>query len=86
MRGNITAIITGVITLVIGMVLATTVNTQAATLGSAANIGSFTGTQNIGDLIPLVYISAILLLGVGLIGGGGLAAIQRVRRGGGGSM
>ena len=71
MPNTITAIITGVITLVIGMVLATTVNTQAATLGSATNIGSFTGTQNIGDLIPLVYISAILLLGVSLIGLGG---------------
>ena len=72
MPNTVTAIIVGVITLVIGMVLATTVNTQAATLGSAANIGSFTGTQNIGDLIPLVYISAILLLGVSLIGVGGV--------------
>jgi len=81
MQANIIAIVTGVITLVIGMVLATTVNTQAATLGSAANIGSFTGTQNIGDLIPLVYISAILMLGVGLIGLGGYGTYKGMKGG-----
>ena len=71
------AIVGGVIALVIGMVLATTVNSQAATTGGAANIGSFAGAQSINDLIPLVYISAILLLGVSLfaIGGAGLAGI-----------
>ena len=42
---RIAAIVSGVITLVIGMVLASTVNAQAATLGSNANIGSFTGAQ-----------------------------------------
>ncbi len=71
------AIVAGVITLVIGMVLATTVNTQAETTGGAANIGSFAGAQSINDLIPLVYISAILLLGISLfaLGGAGLAGI-----------
>ncbi len=64
---RIAAIVSGVITLVIGMVLASTVNSQAATLGSNANIGSFTGAQAIGDLIPLVYIAAILMVGVALI-------------------
>ena len=54
MNCQIVSIVSGVITLVIGMVLATTVNPQATTLGSAANIWSFTGAQNIGDLIPLV--------------------------------
>ena len=75
MDGRIAAIVSGVITLVIGMVLAATVNSQAATLGSAANIGSFTGAQAIGDLIPLVYIASILMIGVGLIalGGAGFA-------------
>ena len=77
MDGKITAIIGGVITLVIGMVLASTVNSQAATLGSAANIGSFTGAQAIGDLIPLVYIAAILLIGVGLIAAGGAGYVGR---------
>ena len=71
------AIVGGVIALVIGMVLATTVNSQAATTGSAANIGSFAGAQSINDLIPLVYIAAILLLGVGLfsIGGAGFVGM-----------
>lgn len=77
MDGKITAIIGGVITLVIGMVLASTVNSQAATLGSATNIGSFTGAQAIGDLIPLVYIAAILLIGVGLIAAGGAGYVGR---------
>ncbi len=69
------AIVGGVIALVIGMVLATTVNTQAATVGSAANIGSFAGAGSINDLIPLVYISSILLVGVALfaLGGAGMA-------------
>ena len=40
---RIGAVIGGVITLVIGMVMASTVNTQAASTGAAANIGSFTG-------------------------------------------
>ena len=65
--------ISGVVTLVIGMVLASTVNTQAAANGSAANIGSFTGAQALNDLIPLVYIAAIVMVGVGLIGMGGAA-------------
>lgn len=71
------AIVGGVIALVIGMVLATTVNSQAATTGSATNIGSFAGAQSINDLIPLVYIAAILLLGVGLfsIGGAGFVGM-----------
>ena len=69
--GRIGAIIGGVITLVIGMVLASTVNTQAATTGASANIGSFTGAQALNDLIPLVYIAAIVMVGVGLIGMGG---------------
>ena len=76
---QIGAIVGGVIALIIGMVLASTVNTQAASTGSAANIGSFAGTQNINDLIPLVYISAILLLGVALftLGGAGFALYGR---------
>ena len=80
--GRIAAIVSGVITLVIGMVLASTVNTQAATLGSAGNIGSFTGAQAIGDLIPLVYIAAILMIGVGLIalGGAGFAGFGPASR------
>ena len=72
---RVAAIVGGVISLVIGMVLMTTVQDQAATTGAAANIGFFSGARSINDLIPLVYISAILLLGVALfaIGGAGFA-------------
>ena len=75
MRNQIVSIVSGVITLVIVMVLATTVNTQAAALGSAANIG---------DLIPLVYIASILMIGVALIGlgGAGFAGIGPLRSSG----
>jgi len=67
---RIGAVIGGVITLVIGMVLASTVNTQAASTGAAANIGSFTGAQALNDLIPLVYIAAIVMGGAGYMGMG----------------
>ena len=43
MDSRIGAVIGGVITLVIGMGLGSTVNTQAASTGASANIGSFTG-------------------------------------------
>ena len=66
MGQKVGALIGGVIIMVIGMVLATTINSQAVTLGSAANIGSFSGARAVGDLIPLVYIAAILLAGLGL--------------------
>jgi hypothetical protein len=76
------AIVGGVIAVIIGLVLMTTVANQATTTGSAANIGSFSGARSINDLIPLVYISAILLLGVGLfaLGGAGIAGIGPLKR------
>jgi hypothetical protein len=71
------AIVGGVVALVIGMVLMTTVQDQAATSGASANIGSFSGAKSINDLIPLVYISAILLLGVGLFTMGGAGFVGK---------
>ena len=76
------AIVGGVVSLVIGMVLMTTIQDQAATTGAAANIGSFSGARSINDLIPLVYISAILLLGVALFTLGGLGFAGRGPLGG----
>ena len=69
--GALDSRIGGVITLVIGMVLASTVNTQAASTGASANIGSFPEAQALNDLIQLVYIAAIVVVGLGLIGMGG---------------
>ena len=71
-KAGILSIIGGVITLVVGMVLFTTILTQAASSGANANIGSFSGAQSLNDLIPLVYIAAIVMVGVGLIGIGAM--------------
>ncbi len=62
------SIISGVITLVVGLVLFATILSSAQTSGSDANIGSFAGAQALNDLVPLVYIAAIVMVGVGLIG------------------
>ena len=50
-------IIKSVMYLGMGLILAgkDMFNTQAATTGSAANIGSFAGAGSINDLIPVVY-------------------------------
>ena len=52
---RITSIIMGVIVIVVGLVLETTILAQAATAGSNANIGSFSGAQSLNDLVPLIY-------------------------------
>ena len=70
--GPILAIIMGVITIVVGLVLFTTILSQATTSGDDSRIGSFSGAQALNDLVPLVYIAAIVVMGVGLIGLGGL--------------
>ena len=72
-QGSILTIIGGVITLVVGLVLFTTILTQATAAGSDPQIGSFSGAQALNDLVPLVYIAAIVIVGVGLIGLGGMA-------------
>jgi hypothetical protein len=68
---NLVALLGGVLIIVFGLILAGLVNSQAATSGSAANIGSFAGAQSLNDLIPLVFMMVILIAGVGLIGLGG---------------
>ncbi len=74
MRNQIMLIIVGVITIVVGLVLETTINTQAAAAGSAANIGSFSGAQALNDLVPLIYNAVIVMIGVGMMALGGLGA------------
>jgi len=63
-----TALIFGVLIIVVGLVLESTILSQAATAGSSANIGSFSGAQDLNDLVPLVYNAAVVVMGVGLIG------------------
>ena len=69
---RIMLIIVGVITLVVGLVLETTILTQAATAGSNAKIGSFSGAQALNDLVPLIYNAVIVMVGVGMMGLGAL--------------
>ena len=75
MSTRITMIILGVITIVVGLVLETTILSQAATAGSSASIGSFSGAQSLNDLVPLIYNAAVVMLGVGMmaIGAAGFA-------------
>ncbi len=72
MNRNMTALIFGVLIIVVGLVLESTILSQATTAGSNPNIGSFSGAQDLNDLVPLVYNAAIVVMGVGLIGIGGL--------------
>ena len=67
MNNKIVSIILGVITIVVGLVLEDTILTQAATAGSNANIGSFSGAQSLNDLVPLIYNAAVVMLGVGMM-------------------
>ena len=70
-RASIGSLIGGLILIVIGLVLSTIINAQAATNGSAANIGSFTGAQSFNDLVPMLFIVVIVMIAVGMIGVGG---------------
>ena len=75
------AIIGGVILLVIGLNLSGTILTTAATSGSSANIGSFSGASAMNDLIPLLYYTLLVIVSVGLMAVGGFSAQRRVRGG-----
>ncbi len=70
MNRQMTALIFGVLIIVVGLVLESTILAQAASAGSNANIGSFSGAQDLNDLVPLVYNAAVVVMGVGLIGMG----------------
>jgi len=75
MSGKYIALIGGVIFLVLGLVLEDTIIATATTAGGDAQIGSFSGAQDINDLIPLIYNAGILIAGLGLmfVGGAGIA-------------
>ena len=62
----------GIVLITIGLILSGIIRDQAATSGSAANVGSFSGFRALNDLVPLVVIAAIVLIGVGLMAIGGL--------------
>ena len=73
-RGNlniaIAALMGGLLVFVLGLILSGITIDTAATTGSNANIGSFTGVRSINDLVPLVFVFALVLIGLGLMVGG----------------
>lgn len=82
---NARQIILGVIVLIVGLVLTTVVSDQTSTIGASVSIASFAGASALLDLVPLVYVAAIVLLAAQLLssgaGFGGLAGVaKRVRR------
>ncbi len=78
-------IILGVIILIVGLVLTTVVADQTSTIGGSTSIGSFAGASALLDLVPLVYVAAVVLMAAQLMtsgaGFGGLAGVaKRIRR------
>jgi hypothetical protein len=67
MKGAMTALIFGVIIIVVGLALENSILTQASTAGSSADIGSFSGAQDLNDLVPILYNAAVVVMGVGLL-------------------
>ncbi len=57
----------GMLIMVIGIILLNVVIDTAAVTGADTQIASFTGVQSINDLAPLVFASAVVAAGVGLI-------------------
>lgn len=78
---NITQIILGVIILIVGLVLTTVVSDQTATIGSSTSLGSFAGASALLDLVPLVYVAAVVLIAAHLMAmGSGLGGLGGVAR------
>ena len=68
MTNSLVAILVGVLTLVVGLVLADVVLTAVQDGGRQA--GSFAGASSVNNLIPVVYFSVIVTIGIGMIGAG----------------
>lgn len=79
MKGPILALFGGMLFLIFGLVLGPTIISQAVTSGQTATIGSFSGTQAINDLVPLIYYTVVAMGGIGLMGAGGFAGFKRAR-------
>ena len=66
---------------IIGLIVAGVVNSIAATQGVAANIGSFSGAQNLNDLLPTLFYIGLLVIGLGAMGIGASRAVRSARGG-----
>jgi hypothetical protein len=60
-------IITAVVVIVLGLSFSSTVLSFAATSGADANMGSFSGTQNLNDLQPLLYYLVLTIIAISVI-------------------
>lgn len=76
MQSNIMLVIGGMMVFIIGLIVAGVVNTIASTQGAAANIGSFSGAQNLNDLLPTIFYIGLLVVGLGAMGIGATRAIR----------
>lgn len=67
----------GVLFLIFGLILASTIISQAVTSGTATGIGSFSGTQNLNNLVPFLYYTIVIVGGLSAIGIGGYGVYSR---------
>jgi hypothetical protein len=72
-------VLTAVLTIVLGLSFSSTVLSFAATAGGDTNIGSFSGTQNLNDLQPLLYYLILTIIAIGAIGTGAFAGFKAGR-------
>ncbi len=79
MGGNIQLVVGGMIVFIVGLIVAGVVNTIAATQGAAANIGSFSGAQNLNDLLPTIFYIGLLVIGLGAMGMGAVGVVKSTR-------
>lgn len=80
---NITPMIVGMfgvaLSFVFGVILADPVIDGTTTALTNASIGSFAGASSVGGLVPLVYFTIVILIGLGslaLVGAGGRALLD----------
>lgn len=86
MNSALVALFGGMFVFVLGLILAGVVIDTGETIGSKANIGSFTGVRSVNDLAPLIFDGALMLVGLGLMIGGGLGLAGRGPMAGGGGF
>ena len=86
MTNQLVAILVGILTLVVGLTLAPVVlQSVGQSLDSIENVPAstgvsdltFAGAQSITNLIPVVYFTVIVSIGIGMIGAGALGMLGR---------
>jgi hypothetical protein len=80
MKGGIITALSGMVVMLVGLIFAGIFNTQAATSGAAANIGSFSGVRSFNDLLPLIFMVGLMVIGLGLMLGGGYSTYKNLKK------